>query len=102
LVAAIIGYAAPKQSHVEAASLGVISRALFWILDTYHLSLERSYLSVYNQERVKTDDTPDMDLSVRVSPLAYLGALIRPVAFVVHFPSLYLGLLSEDEFGRSR
>lgn len=93
LGAAIIGYAAAKDAHVQAAYLGVMSAAIFWILDAYYLGLERSYRTLYDQECVKTDDLPSMNLSVKLPLSSYLSALIRPAVCLVHLPVLALAII---------
>lgn len=90
---AVIGYAATKDAHVRAAYLGIMSAAIFWILDAYYLALERGFRDLYNLERAKADDNPTMDLSTKLSPAAYFEALLRPAVWLVHLPVLILALV---------
>jgi hypothetical protein len=92
LGSAIIGYAATKDAHVQAAYLGSASAVIFWILDAYYLGLERAYRHLYNQECVKADDTPTMSLKVNPSVTDYLTAWTRPAVWFVHLPVFFLGL----------
>jgi hypothetical protein len=93
LGSAVIGYAASKEAHVHAAYLGVMSAVTFWILDAYYLALERGFRDLYNGERVKADDAPSMDLSVKPSIGAYFKAWLRPAVWLVHLPVLVLALV---------
>jgi hypothetical protein len=60
--------------------------------DAYYLGLERSYRTLYNQERVKTDVAPSMNRSAGLSVTAVLG-LIRPAVCLVHLPVLILAIV---------
>jgi len=61
LLAALIGLSRASKEDIFIAGLGVV--ILFWLLDSYYLSKERKFRSLYDEVRQKKKADYSMDIS---------------------------------------
>lgn len=61
VVAAILGIALDRSKQ-SSALFGLAPLAAFWLLDSYYLRIERSYRSLYDLVRVKSEDEINFDM----------------------------------------
>lgn len=62
LVAAMFAFAA-KDANSRYGWITLIVTFIFWILDAYYLSQERQYRELYNEIRVKEEESIDFNMN---------------------------------------
>jgi hypothetical protein len=87
LAAAVIGFAASKDSHGAAAVFAVVPALAFWFLDGYYLGLERLYRKLYKDADAGRKAAYDLDAG-KLSFGAWLSAAFRISVAGLHLPMI--------------
>ena len=73
-------YAFAGQSSNKAVIITLIPLIVFWILDTYYLSLERKFRILYDEVRIKEDK--DIDYSMNFNNIKIKIGDVKKVSFI--------------------
>jgi len=58
-----------KNSESKYIFICLYPTILFWIIDSYYLSLEKTYRSLYNNVRIKKEESIDFNLSMDIQEI---------------------------------
>lgn len=58
-----------ENSETKYAFICLYPTILFWIIDSYYLSLEKTYRSLYDIIRIKKEETIDFNLSIEIKEI---------------------------------
>lgn len=85
LATAVVGFAV-KDGGPGFALVGLVPVAVFALLDTYYLGLERAFRARFvAAAKAHVDgNAPDFDMSVGFSAVHYFKALARPAIWLFH------------------
>lgn len=98
LISVFSGFAFEAETRVVSVyflSIAIFLVTVFWLLDSYYLSQERSYRSLYNEVRKKPESSIDfsLDASGHQTGRNSWGSSMFSTIFVVFYLPVLVGLL---------
>jgi hypothetical protein len=62
LIAAMFAFAA-KDSNTKYVFITIVTTIIFWLLDAYYLSQDRQYRALFNEVRLKDEESIDFNMN---------------------------------------